>query len=1067
MSKISLSTKLVNILPNSLKEAANIIRHINKDDIANATVSATSLTGLLIGVFAQPIAEKYLKKKEKNQKESKLHDLGFDTYMEASFELAEYCLHQIAKLLGVEVDMEKAGEAIQRAFEKITEKTNKDDYILAFKPKFHPAVQFVRESYITMLTEIGIEVNITEKFEKEFNDKIESKIVENFGDFYEAHLQDITDNWLIETEIEFLKKMKALSRIGFKDGENLEYQPTYAYLEQVDNFNKKENEIKVEDLEDRESKLSLIEELIEGYFDNETPDKHIEKICFVISDFGKGKSVFMKQYAARLASEYLRTGGSGAFPIYFNLREYGQFSSTQHGVIDDFMQIRHSIKLSDSHFKKKEFIFLIDSLDESGELTRRNIDSVIESIKNIQRIDPTKSFKNKIIITSRPIDEGLKNHLTGHKPFVQKEEERECYYYISIYGFKKNQFNSYILNNIKGSTNVANLSPTGFAKEVINAVIESKQLDIYSKLIEDNTLSVSELRRPIFAYSIYQLILNNIDFASLGKIGVYLSFLNLLTKEAKHIESKEIKVNLAEEFKFRNILHATAALWMFERQTGNQGVLNKADICRAIKGELIDSDDRNVLEQFKEVNEIKFFSHSYFGQEGNNLHFEHQSFAEILLAEYYLKILIKYALDEEDPLEARVKLTIGEPTAQTVEFLKELIQLLRECAEKNNSKIIIEKRRLLFRLLASISTKENNNLFCKHLFYTWFNKVKINEGDKYVSDEYLNDWPISEIELSKISALCIEIIDSDKQLIFASTTPKSSIFNNEVSLVKSHGNIPPDIDKWICLLCGNILKNRIDKLVFFNQSIPKAEKLFELIKNWNHFAGTSTPGNWATGLFRGINMSNYSEPQRSYSGLNYSRIDFSYSLFKSIDFSESNLSMCNFEYCIFDTIDFRWSKLRGVKLQNSKIVNNSSFNMELCELDQGLQSPYTLCQKLYRINSKTSEKALGSEWGKFQFFGLLSSFGNATSVISYEAGEMIAPIVNTLFPLFKFLFESGLMEKDILEGFNFTEKKVKNRFIKELRKLRKNEHNVKIEREFIDSIIDREDFMSVIFQKKD
>lgn len=1033
MEKVSLSTRLTNILPNGLKEVIHIIRNLNSEKIAEATTNATSLSGLLIGVFAQPVAEGYLKKKATQKKTEKLRDFGFNIYLEASFENAEAVLHQIASELSTEIDMEKASDLIQKAFEQILSKTNTEDYILAFKTKIHPAVRFVRESYIQMMKALDVSEDAISLFENRFNAEIEHRVLEKFGDHYAEHLKNVEENWLKEVEVEFLKQLKANARIGFKEGEDLEYQLTYARWEDVDKYNKVNEDLNKSgaELKELEGNLIPVEDLIEEYFGFETPEKHNEKICFIVSDFGKGKSVFMRQYAARLANEYLSSGGSGPFPIYFNLREYGQFSSTQYGVLDDFIQIRHGIKLSDDYFKKKEYVFLVDSLDESGELTRRNINEVIESVKNIQRIDPVKSFRNKLIITSRPFDEGLKNHLTGHKPYfsVEKEDKREIYQFISIYGFKKSQFNDYLIHNIKASPNFEEIKATGFAKKVFDAIKKGKPVDIHGQLLEDKTLSITELRRPIFAYTIFQLLLNNVDFRAIGKIGVYLSFLNLLTKEAKHIESKEIEVNLKEEFRFRNILHSTAALWMYERQSGNQGILNKADICRAIKGEIISEDDRQVLEQFTEVNEIQFFSHSYFGQEGNNLHFQHQSFAEILLAEYYLKIFIKYALDEEDLEEARIKLMLGEPTQQTMDFLKDLIGALKDSMSDKSSKDILEKRRLLFPFLASAATKEHNRIFCNDLYYRWFKQLDIKEGLRQIPDVMLKRWPIGPEEIDKIINLCIGIIESPKELIPVPTTPKSSLFKQEVSVILVNDKFPPDMDKWLALFMGNTLVTDLEEKVFFNSKIENHKNLFDLIKNWNSFSNESCPSPWGFNLFMGINMSKSSKTDpfffkdRICSGL-----DFSYSFLKYISFRGSNLNGTKFQYCKFENVDFQLSVLSFSDFRYSRVAENAAIQFALSIISQGVFYPYELCEYLFRTQQKKFPREI-----LVNFSDGKARLNN--SLPMWEMEYNVAQLVYIIAVPINCMHEQGKLEKSaITDCFIFNDENLSKRFDKALDK---------------------------------
>ena len=200
--------------------------------------------------------------------------------------------------------------------------------------------------------------------------------------------------------------------------------------------------------------------------------------------------------------------------------------------------------------------------------------------------------------------------------------------FISIHGFKKSQFNDWLSDALKSIDQP--LKTTGFVAEIVAVVKAGEEIDIHAKLLENGTLSPSELRRPIFAYMILQLIKDEVDFAAIGKIGIYLSFINHLTKEAKYKGDKELKKNLAKEFEFRNILHATAALWMYKRQQGEQQELTKANICRVLDGEDKKEKDSEILMRYKTVEEVKFLSHSYLGKNDNVLYFQHQSFAEIL-----------------------------------------------------------------------------------------------------------------------------------------------------------------------------------------------------------------------------------------------------------------------------------------------------------------------------------------------------------------------------------------------------------------------------------------------------
>ncbi len=219
------------------------------------------------------------------------------------------------------------------------------------------------------------------------------------------------------------------------------------------------------------------------------------------------------------------------------------------GIIEDYLQSQYAIKINSEYFVSKKYCFLFDSLDESCDLGIANIEKVISSIKRIQNLDKTKYRTNKIIITSRPFDYVLYNQISSHKPHAIEIENRAVGHYISLYGFKKNQFNDWIfqsLSKIKFSSNIN--SSDGVIKNILTQISQGNRVDFYDLLLNNRTLSASELRRPIFAYMIYKLITNNINITKTGKIGIYLSFLNLLSKEAKYIYDPNYQISLLEQF---------------------------------------------------------------------------------------------------------------------------------------------------------------------------------------------------------------------------------------------------------------------------------------------------------------------------------------------------------------------------------------------------------------------------------------------------------------------------------------------------------------------------------------
>jgi hypothetical protein len=682
----------------------------------------------------------------------------------------------------------------------------------------------VKSNYISILECLGISSSSVLSFQKDFNENIEKQIVESFGNDYNKHLEKTKRFRLKESETKLLWDTLKLSKIGFQENEQLKYMPTLAYWEKTGNLH---NTSEPYD-------HYPIENLIDEYFSVD-PDNHLRKILFIISDFGKGKSVFFRNYASRLAKKYLQTG-EGEFPVYFNLRNYGKYNSQIHlGIINDFLSSDYRINIEDEYFKKKNYVFIMDSLDESGELTNYHIESVIQSIKKIQQTKERQIYsKNKILISSRPVNVGLESHISNNLPCVITDKSGiSNEYYISLSGFTKNQFNEWIYDSISKSADGLN------SLKNLNIKIENN--DLFKALIESNTLNYSELERPIFAYMIYKLIINNFDFLKVGKIGVYLSFINLLTRSAKHVNDKEYKISLKEEFEFRNILHISAVLWMREKQKGRQGCLKKADICRVLDGYNSNESDSEVLERYKDVKDIQFLSNSYFGEEKDILFFQHQSFAEILLAEYYLKVFIKYSLEEIQRVEdARVKLILGKPTDQTVAFFSELLTLLRN-SSMDNGDITLETRKLLFPFLASIGTKKNNPLFSNEIYYEWYKKYGLEYIENSYPEDAITNWAIRNKELNMIVELSEKIINSKTDYLLTKADTRSSLYDNEVIAFPntSISEIAPDIDKWLALLSGNLLYNN-DNELFLNDKNVEFYQLLKMMNNWAHYREYAT-----------------------------------------------------------------------------------------------------------------------------------------------------------------------------------------------------------------------------------
>ncbi|MDW3192275.1 MAG: NACHT domain-containing protein [Cytophagales bacterium] len=929
-------------IPGAIKNAVGYIKK-NFDENGQEILENTSGTlGLFINLLGKPLLDKYFDKLA----EKKLDNLGFQTYLKASFTQVQSSIQVVENSLKDSLDPEGVVKTLLEALASEAEQYKKEDVVLLFRPVYHPMIVRIRDAVASALQGLSSERDVSSRFNRDFNKNIHQSINEAFGEEYDTHQREIKEYLLEENESQLLYETIQGARIGFKEGEDLLYQETYGHWTPITSLHQMDKD-KVE-----KGQLNLVDELIEQYFHD---DDHLSKILFLIADFGKGKSVFMRNYAAKMARDYISTQ-SGLFPIYFNLRDFKNFSSVSKlGVLDDFLQKKYHLKIEDAHFQKKKYVFLFDSLDESGELTQHAIEEVIRSVKAIQDLDPTESFDNRLIVTSRPIGDGLEWQMKRHSPYeIPNEEGTNIPQYISVYGFTPSQFNEWIAQTLRTSTDLKNLEKNTLGKKIKKA-LEAGELDLHKELLESKTLSESELRRPIFAYMIYQLVLHSVDFLKIGKIGVYLSFLNLLTREAKPYYDKDYQVDLGKELEFRKLLHAIAGLWTLERQSGRQGLLKKADICRAIKGKLIHKEDDKVLEQNKgsDAVDIHFLSHSYFGENQNELHFQHQSFAEILLAEYYLKVFLKFALDEERDIDqVRAKLLIGKPTDQTIEFLKEMLVLFRDVSGSKATTDVIEKRRLLFPLVASLTLTKDNPFYCASLDYQWYQQIKIDEYTKVPPKELLKQWPINEEVIQEVVELAADILKSKTTMLQTEADPKTSLYHHELISLgdKTLNQVMNPMDKWLALLVGNTLFNDEENRQFFNRELKiPYRSILNLIEGYNYAYESACP-EWAIGCFLGIDFSSENENTIEYKNL--SRLDFSFGYFNHVSIKNCVVAGANFSNCKFYNSDIYHCNIEASILKDLVIENDEDelfaiqFSLINCSIGNGLLFPKLLSDQL-------------------------------------------------------------------------------------------------------------------------
>jgi hypothetical protein len=453
-----------------------------------------------------------------NEKSRKFENLGFNTYLKAGFTQALNSFLLIKDRIITTLDKDNFSKELATTFNNLKLDLKESDFPLVNQPINHPAIQFIKTTVINIFTTTGIDSILKDEFIKDFNQNIQKCIIETFGqDDYEIHREKTINKWIRENEQELLQNQKDLNKLGFIDEEELQYQETYGFWRDIREYGTNDEVINdrrffstesikhsINAIEKYEEKLKPVGILIDEYFDayKKQPEGYLNNILFLIADFGKGKTSFLHHYASKLSEEYLRSH-EGLFPVYINLNEYDKFTNSPSlGIIANYLAKRFKIDIKDEYFKKKDYFFLIDSLDECGELTETNINNVIKDIIEIQNLDNINQQKNRILIASRPIANGLKEKITKYNPFKieikdeleqikakdklnkteSKSKANKCKEYtdnfISIYGFKKEQFDKYLEFALKKYLSLNSKGSnyfTSFSKKIFSKIEDNEK----------------------------------------------------------------------------------------------------------------------------------------------------------------------------------------------------------------------------------------------------------------------------------------------------------------------------------------------------------------------------------------------------------------------------------------------------------------------------------------------------------------------------------------------------------------------------------------------------------------
>ncbi|MDB5267639.1 MAG: hypothetical protein JWP58_679, partial [Hymenobacter sp.] len=290
--KKTLAQKSLELLPDFFANIKDWSKEYFDKHAQDLLDNSSGTVGLVIKTVGKSFIDNYFESISKQ----KLENYGLSTYVKAAYNQAISSVSTIESSLESKATIQEVSNSLEEVMAGQLSRFDINDTFLVFQPKYHPGVIYVKLNFINLLNNLKIEQLSVVNFIKDFNENIETQVKKEFGDDYEAHIAETVSSFTHKHESDFLLHMISMGKIGFGEGENLKYETTYGKWKDVHKLHKDEkNQLFHTNTPDREAKeyqakeaeLRPVTDLIDDYF-NESSCEHIEKILFIVADFGKG-----------------------------------------------------------------------------------------------------------------------------------------------------------------------------------------------------------------------------------------------------------------------------------------------------------------------------------------------------------------------------------------------------------------------------------------------------------------------------------------------------------------------------------------------------------------------------------------------------------------------------------------------------------------------------------------------------------------------------------------------------------------------------------------------------------